>query len=63
MYTIESSYNMSDVEGQLLSVYDPRVIKDILTELYEHRRLNAAQILSLNDKVGFHNFCCDSLPQ
>ncbi|XP_059163560.1 integrator complex subunit 8-like [Physella acuta] len=48
--TRESSYNMSDVEGQLLSVYDPRVIKDILTELYEHRRLNAAQILSLNDK-------------
>lgn len=48
--TRESSYNMSDIEGQLLAVYEPKMIKDILTELYENRRLNAAQIISLNDQ-------------
>lgn len=48
---IESSYNVSDVEGQLLAVYDPKLIRDTLTELYENRGLNAVQIISLNDKV------------
>ncbi|CAG5128876.1 unnamed protein product, partial [Candidula unifasciata] len=48
--TRESSYNVSDVEGQLLTVYDPRLIKDILLELYDNRGLNAMQIISLNDK-------------
>ena len=52
----ESSYNMSDVEGQLLAVYEPNLIKDILTELYQHRGLTAAQIISLNEKVGFSTF-------
>ncbi|XP_005107242.1 integrator complex subunit 8 [Aplysia californica] len=48
--TRESSYNMSDVEGQLLAVYDPKLIKDILTEMYQNRGLNAMQIISLNEK-------------
>ncbi|XP_013078928.2 integrator complex subunit 8-like isoform X1 [Biomphalaria glabrata] len=48
--TRESSYNMSDIEGQLLAVYEPKLIKDILVELYENRRLNAMQIISLNDR-------------
>lgn len=47
--TRESSYNMSDVEGQLLAVYDPKLIKDLLTELYENRGLNREQIISLNE--------------
>ena len=42
---------MSDVEGQLLAVYEPNLIKDILTELYQHRGLTASQIISLNEKV------------
>jgi len=48
--TRESSYNMSDVEGQLLAVYEPKLIRDLLTELYQHRGLTAQQIISLNEK-------------
>ena len=43
---------MSDVEGQLLAVYDPKLIKDLLTELYENRGLNREQIISLNENVS-----------
>ena len=46
---------MSDVEGQLLAVYDPKLIKDLLTELYENRGLNREQIISLNENVSVFN--------
>lgn len=49
----ESSYNVSDVEGQLLAVYEPSIIKDLLTDLYENRGFHPAQIIALNDKVGY----------
>lgn len=49
----ESSYNVSDVEGQLLAVYEPVVIHDLLTDLYENRGLHPSQIIALNDRVSF----------
>jgi hypothetical protein len=48
----ESSYNVSDVEGQLLAVYEPVVIRDLLTDLYENRGLHPSQIIALNDRVS-----------
>ncbi|KAK7115409.1 integrator complex subunit 8-like [Littorina saxatilis] len=48
--TRESSYNVSDVEGQLLAVYEPVVIRDLLTDLYENRGLHPSQIIALNEK-------------
>ncbi|KAL8569201.1 hypothetical protein ACOMHN_051881 [Nucella lapillus] len=48
--TRESSYNVSDVEGQLLAVYEPAVIHDLLTDLYENRGLHPSQIIALNDR-------------
>ncbi|XP_076470196.1 integrator complex subunit 8-like isoform X2 [Babylonia areolata] len=48
--TRESSYNVSDVEGQLLAVYEPVVIRDLLTDLYENRGLHPSQIIALNDR-------------
>lgn len=44
---------MSDVEGQLLAVYEPVVIHDLLTDLYENRGLHPSQIIALNDRVSF----------
>ena len=61
--TRESSYNMSDMEGQLLAVYDSKLIKDILTELYQHRGLSAMQIISLNEKVNNFRLDYDLLSQ
>nr|KAG5712950.1 hypothetical protein BaRGS_021744 [Batillaria attramentaria] len=48
--TRESSYNVSDVEGQLLAVYEPSVIRDLLTDLHENRGLHPSQIIALNDR-------------
>ncbi|PVD21213.1 hypothetical protein C0Q70_19382 [Pomacea canaliculata] len=48
--TRESSYNVSDVEGQLLTVYEPSIIHDLLTDLYENRGLHPSQIIALNER-------------
>lgn len=67
----ESSYNVSDVEGQLLAVYEPVVIHDLLTDLYENRGLHPSQIIALNDRVSFwcskhsalKNVCVCKMPE
>lgn len=56
MLHLESSYNVSDVEGQLLTVYEPSIIRDLLTDLYENRGLHPSQIIALNERVGDQTF-------
>ena len=42
---------VSDVEGELLSVFDPAVIHDIMTDLAENRGMRSSQIIALNRRV------------
>lgn len=56
MLHLESSYNVSDVEGQLLTVYEPSIIRDLLTDLYENRGLHPSQIIALNERVCDQTF-------
>ena len=47
----EMSYNINDIEGRLLTVYDPDLIKDLVAELYNKQRWRLADFVNLNDKV------------
>ncbi|XP_041376535.1 integrator complex subunit 8-like [Gigantopelta aegis] len=46
----EMSYNINDIEGRLLTVYDPDMIKDLVKELHSKQNWKLVDFVNLNDK-------------
>ncbi|XP_048254993.1 integrator complex subunit 8-like isoform X2 [Haliotis rufescens] len=46
----EPTYNLSDLEGKLLTLYDPGLLRDVVSDLHGNRNWRFPQFLQFNDK-------------